>query len=393
MTILLYDYRELEERSARYLNVWKAWHLILYALAAIFGILNYVFLQNTMQLVDNNCVLYPRDLEFRFIDLPDVPEIYSSVNKTTGILNDSNYTKIEDNQKTQNISAQEENGKEKNVTQENNPNTNITTQNETYPGNISNDVNIITVNETHRLVLDTSRTLFGYDSDCQYAEYMPIMSMIVAAAWATFFTMCPAGGYSRSGLQQPWRILVPALFFSLLMVGLTGHSFTSTNRGLYAFCSAFYNVTNATTCSSVNPYLERAWNASWSFGGRAAAVRAASAGVWASWACAAALFLARCLTVPDFQVKRTGAYLKDPHQKITPYLKKSTRRRPSNSSMNKRDTASVRSEPTVTTELVTASMEQGQDTVPPSPQITPFKHANGREDIEMTVTPNQMILK
>ncbi|CAH2208116.1 jg19128, partial [Pararge aegeria aegeria] len=67
-------------------------------------------------------------------------------------------------------------------------------------------------------------------------------------------------------------------------------------------------------CSSVGPYLERSWNASWSFGGRAAAARAASAGVWASWACAATLFLARCLTAPDFEVKRTGAYLKDPQQ-------------------------------------------------------------------------------
>lgn len=74
-------------------------------------------------------------------------------------------------------------------------------------------------------------------------------------------------------------------------------------------------------------------------------------------------------------------------------MKKSIRRRPLNSSPNKRDTVSIRSEPTVTTELVTASMEQGQDTVPPSPQITPFKQANGIEDIEMTVTPNQITLK
>lgn len=74
-------------------------------------------------------------------------------------------------------------------------------------------------------------------------------------------------------------------------------------------------------------------------------------------------------------------------------MKKSIRRRALNSSPNKRDTVSIRSEPTVTTELVTASMEQGQDTVPPSPQITPFKQANGIEDIEMTVTPNQITLK
>lgn len=66
----------------------------------------------------------------------------------------------------------------------------------------------------------------------------------------------------------------------------------------------------------MNPYLERSWNVTWSFGGRAAATRAASAGVWASWACAATLFLARCLTAPDFQVKKTTAYLKDPQQVV-----------------------------------------------------------------------------
>ncbi|XP_026489667.1 uncharacterized protein LOC113396096 [Vanessa tameamea] len=390
MTILLYDYRELEERASRYLNVWKAWHLILYALAAIFGILNYVFLRNTMQLVDNNCVLYPRELAFRFIDLPDVPETYSSVNSTS-IINDLNYTKNEEIRNAQNLPVQVENvTKIQSVEEKNVTNMNNTVRNDTESVTIENDVNILTVNETHRLVLDTSRTLFGWDNDCQYAEYMPIMSMIFAAAWATFFTMCPGGGYSRSGLQQPWRILAPALLFALIMVGLTGHSFTSTNRGLYAFCSAFYNITNATTCSSVNPYLPLARNTSWAFGARAAAARAASAGVWASWACAAALFLARCLTAPDFQIRRTGAYLNDPQQKITPYLKKSKRRRVSKASPNKRDNASIRSEPTATTELVTASVEQGQDTVPPSPQVTPMKPMNGREDIEMTITPHQL---
>ncbi|CAH0728281.1 unnamed protein product, partial [Brenthis ino] len=384
MTILLYDYRELEERASRHLNAWKAWHLILYALAGIFGILNYVFLHNTMQLVDNNCVLYPRELEFHFIDLPEP----SSLNVTQNYTRSENTTK----QNAQNSSVRVENiNDDKNkAVKRDVTNINSTAQNDTDTGVIENDVNIITSNGTHRLVLDTSRTLFGWDNDCQFTEYMPIMSTILAAAWATFFTMCPGGGYSRSGLQEPWRILTPALIFALVMVGLTGYSFTSTSKGLYGFCSAFYNVTNATTCSAVNSYLDRSWNITWGFGGRAAATRAASAGVWASWACAATLFIARCLTAPDFQVRRTGAYLKDPQQKITPYLKKSSRRRISNNSPTKRDNMSIKSEPTATTELVTASIEQGQDTAPTSPQMTPIKRANG-ENIEMTVTNTPII--
>ncbi|XP_045776649.1 uncharacterized protein LOC123875043 [Maniola jurtina] len=396
MTLLLYDYYDLQERASRHLNVWKAWHLILYALAAIFGILNYVFLHNTMQLVDNNCVLFPRELAFRSIELP-APANISSIEDT--VLANSTTTENpvkDDDDDAQNIPAlvasETTNGEEKNatITKRDVTNSNNTRQNDTDTSSNENDVIVLSANETHRLVLDTSRTLFGWDSDCQYAEYMPIMSMILAAAWATFFVMCPGGGYSRSGLQQPWRILTPALLFALVMVGLTGHSFTTTNRGLFAFCSAFYNTTNATTCSSVGPFLERSWNASWSFGGRAAAARAASAGVWASWACAAALFLARCLTAPDFSVTRTGAYLKDPQQRLTPYLKKSSRRHAPNKSNNnsptKRETASIRSEPTMTTELVTASVEHGQDTAPTTPQFSPIKRFE-KEDIEMTTTP------
>lgn len=382
MTILLHDYRELEERASRHLNAWKAWHLTLYTLAGIFGILNYVFLQNTMQLIGNNCVLYPRELEFHMIDLRDIPE-YRTANLTQAFIKSEDVRKPDaQNSSVQNNKYADE-VKDEKVIRELVTVNNNTSQNNSDSEPIENDVS--SRNETHRLVLDTSRSLFGTNNDCQYAEYMPIMSMIFAAAWATFFTMCPGGGYSRSGLQQPWRILTPALLFALLMVALTGYSFTSTNRGLYAFCSEFYNITNSTTCSAVNPYLELSWNVTWSFGGRAAATRAASAGVWASWACAATLFLARCLTAPDFQVKKTAVYLKDPQQKITPYIKKSGKRRISNNSPTKRDNMSIKSEPTVTTELVTASIEQDQESVPTSPQMTPIKRADA-EDIEMIIT-------
>lgn len=70
-------------RNVKYLIsviAFPAWHLILYALAGIFGILNYVFLHNTMQLVDDNCVLFPRELAFHSIELP-VP-INSSIDDT-----------------------------------------------------------------------------------------------------------------------------------------------------------------------------------------------------------------------------------------------------------------------------------------------------------------------
>ncbi|KAG6460494.1 uncharacterized protein LOC115450208 [Manduca sexta] len=382
MTILLYDYCELEERTNRRLKVWKVWHLLLFAFAAVFGIANYVFLQNAMELVDNNCILFPRELEFRMVDLSEFQFQMNELNETT--LNGGNIT--ETAQAGDAVPNSSENAK-------------ITAKRDTNNGVVhtleASTVYINTTgNKTHHLMLDTSRTLFEENTACQFAEYMPILSTIFAAVWMTLFTMCPGGGHARTGLPQPWRILAPALLFSLVMVGLTGHSFTTTNRGLHAFCEAFFELTNTTTCSSVNSYLERGWNVSWGIGGRIAATRAASAAVWASWACAAALFLARCLAAPDFQVKRIGVYVtQDPQRKITPYLKKSprNRKRSNNSSPTKRDNLSVKSEPTITTELVTVSVEHGQDSVPTSLMATPVKSQRNSDLIEMTYNPQERI--
>lgn len=374
MTILLYDYYDLEEKSSRQLNVWKAWHIILYVCAAVFGITNYVFLQNTMQLVDNNCVLFPRKLEFHTVEL-----------KAQNISETRDFKNVTDDAQG-NTTVLNADGSEK-VKRETNGNETTTTELPTLEGET-----FLTENKTHRLALDTTRTLFESNGDCQFAEYMPLMSMIFASVWITMFTMCPRGGRARTGLQQPWRILTPALLFALVMVGVTGHSFALTNQGMHAFCAAFYEVTNTTTCSSVDPFLELGWNSTWGFGARVAATRGTCAGVLASWACAAALLLARCLTAPDFVLRRTDVYLaKDPQQKVIPHLLKTQKyhQRSNQSSPSKRDNASVRSEPTVTTELVTASVEQGQDTAPTSLTVTPVRSPRSTEEIEMTYTSQE----
>ncbi|XP_004921838.1 uncharacterized protein LOC101745117 [Bombyx mori] len=388
MTILLYDYCELEERASKHLKTWKAWHLVLYICAAIFGVVNYVFLQHTMKLIDNNCVLYPRQLEFREIDViingtsyltsPNITnsDIFDD-SEATGIANETTVTDSNDVVKD-NYTAPIKIIK-RDVTGTVVPNVQLSKEN----------IIIYSGNSTRRIVLDTSRSLFGKDNDCQYAEYMPVLSTVFAITWIVMFTICPGGGYARTGLQQPWRILMPALLFSLVMAGLTGYSFTMTNKGLHAFCEAFFDITNSTNCSSVNEHIERSWEATWSFSGRAATTRAASAAVWASWACATALLFARCLAAPDFQVKKTSVYLKrDPQNKITPYLRRASRHsRSSNSSPNKRDNVSAKSEPTATTELVTVSLEQ--ESVPASLVTTPQRTSYNTDLIEMTHNPEE----
>ncbi|XP_068619074.1 uncharacterized protein [Battus philenor] len=391
MTILIFDHCDLEERASRHLNAWKAWHLILYSVAGIFGILNYVFLQKTMQLVDDNCVLTPRELAFRTFELPNntVEIDYHKINATY-------YNSREPPISHKPIANGIEIGNKMNdsVQADNRANEIIESKrqvadNDNRPYVMDEEnVTVLSGNETHRLVLDTSRTLFARDTTCQFVEYTSIMSTVFAIVWITFFTMCPGGGHSRSGLQRPWRIVAPALVFSLILVGITGHSFVKTNGGIQDFCAAFYNVTNTTTCSGANAYLEHGVSALWGFGGRVAAARAASAGLWASWACGATLLLARCLTAQDFVVRRTKVCIaRDPQMIVTPYLKKTGKRRKSSPhSPIVRDNVSIRSEPTATTELVTASIEPGQETALNTPEITPVKKAL-KEVIEMTNAP------
>ncbi|XP_073950608.1 uncharacterized protein [Choristoneura fumiferana] len=360
MAILLYDYLELEERAGRHLKVWKAWHIIIFAFAAVFGMLNYIFLQSTMYMVEDRCVLVAPTIEFTnvtvFVHSEDGDE--SSGTVVPVVKNETDVTETSDAQATT-VAVPSDSSTMAGKTKKEADNSSSSAYDPGYESDSGH--------QEVREALDVARTFFGSSQDCEFAEYMPILATVFALVWTTLFVMCPGGGRSRTGLMQPWRILAPALIFALVLVGLTGNSFTRTNRGLREFCAAFYNYTNSTTCSSVNVYLERSWNATWKFGSRAEATRAASAGLWVCWAGAATLLIVRCLAAPDFQLMRTGVYLtKDPEQKVTPYLRKSRRRRAA-ASVSPSPNKSVRSEPTATTELVTASVES----VPSSRTITP----------------------
>ena len=80
-------------------------------------------------------------------------------------------------------------------------------------------------------------------------------------------------------------------------------------------------------------------------------------------------------------------------QKVIPSLLKSQKyhKQSNQSSPSKRDNASMRSEPTVTTELVTASVEQDQDSAPTSLTVTPVTSPRKTDDIEMTYTTQERL--
>lgn len=75
----------------------SGWHVTLYILAAIFGLLNYTFLQSTSHLFDDHCILFPRKLEFHMIKLPENATIINNnIVNITNIdedeIKDSNHT-------------------------------------------------------------------------------------------------------------------------------------------------------------------------------------------------------------------------------------------------------------------------------------------------------------
>ncbi|CAG9130414.1 unnamed protein product [Plutella xylostella] len=469
MTVILYDHCDLEERPSKYLRIWKAWHIILYVLIAVCGILNYSFLESSRQSIDDRCYLFPRELAFHMVELEE-PHERLNLHIKNNNRNETADTELKDRVKDGNQTAQitDAQNSADNTDSAQNVESDIVKDQDVIPRdkrevilrNSTGDfettieldnVTVVIENRTHRLMLDTFRSFFLSDNDCQFAEYMPILSSTFAIVWLTLFVMCPRGGKSRTGITEPWRILSPALIFAVLLVGLTGHSFTLTNRGIDSFCAAFVNYTNATTCSPVDQLLQSSWNATWPFSARAAATRAAAAGVWAGWACAAALLVSRCLTAADFVVRRTQVYVKrdphqnatwpfsaraaatraaaagvwagwacaaallvsrcltaadfvvrrtqvyvkrDPHQKVLPHLLKSPILSTQTSSPSRRATplspvTSVKSEPTITTQLVTASVEHGPESAPSSLVTTPVRDSRSAEMLEMAHSPKE----
>lgn len=75
----------------------SACHLILYVFAAVFGIANYVFLQQAMELVNHNCLLFPRELEFHTVELIEASEMQYGVLEVNRNVTDDAQADVERN--------------------------------------------------------------------------------------------------------------------------------------------------------------------------------------------------------------------------------------------------------------------------------------------------------
>lgn len=90
--------------------------------------------------------------------------------------------------------------------------------------------------EGSQLNFDSTNSVWGSDSLCEYCQYSMISSFIFAVIWGTFFLMCGKGGKSISGLPQPWRIVLPSLIFNLIYLIIVFVASILVQDGTDSFC-------------------------------------------------------------------------------------------------------------------------------------------------------------
>lgn len=81
------------------------------------------------------------------------------------------------------------------------------------------------------------QAVYGPSTQCDYCEFVPVVSSIVALVLAMFFVMTGRGGKGSPGfLPSPWRIVVPALILNILVLGFVISATTILHNGLQRFC-------------------------------------------------------------------------------------------------------------------------------------------------------------
>lgn len=134
------------------------------------------------------------------------------------------------------------------------------------------------------------QAVYGPSTQCDYCEFVPVVSSIVALVLAMFFIMGGRGGKGSPGLvtahttqltvtqtlqifskpyhnisrflPSPWRIVVPALLLNTIALGFVLSATTILHNGLQKFCDQLLGkqlemsgsgVNGTSTDISVNP--------------------------------------------------------------------------------------------------------------------------------------------
>lgn len=157
--------------------------------------------------------------------------------------------------------------------------------------------------------IDESDSNWGSMTTCDYLSYVPLTEAIIATIWITLFLMCGNGGRSNHAfVEEPWRIVLPALVFFVVMTIISAiHQIILTSR-LNHFCddlkSNFYD--KSIPCSLViNRFSFNDELSNHTLISAALNYNLSVAFSWirlALWALAVAVMMLRCVYGTDFEM-------------------------------------------------------------------------------------------
>ncbi|XP_072929798.1 uncharacterized protein [Epargyreus clarus] len=176
------------------------------------------------------------------------------------------------------------------------------------------------------LPVDFLSTQWVDKSACYLPTYVPLVSGIFGLVWTTMFLMCSTGSRTLTGLQRPWRVLLPVFVFSLAMGGLCLYATIVTHYGLQELCTKLGEITGSSTCTySVNvatlAYERR-------IRGVYQATRITILSAWLHtmcWLMSALLTVARVLLAVDFQLVKVSVQLRGNIDKMLEHHEKQIR--------------------------------------------------------------------
>ncbi|XP_037876297.1 uncharacterized protein LOC110385013 isoform X2 [Bombyx mori] len=160
------------------------------------------------------------------------------------------------------------------------------------------------------LPVDFVSTQWVEKSACHLPTYVPLVSGIFGLVWTTMFLMCSTGSRTLTGLQRPWRVLLPVILFSLSMGGLCTYTSIVTHSGLKELCVKLGEITGSPTCTYTINVATLAYERR--IRGVYQATQLTIATAWmhtACWLLSAFLALTRVLLAVDFQLVRVKAEL------------------------------------------------------------------------------------
>ncbi|EFA06654.1 uncharacterized protein LOC662774 [Tribolium castaneum] len=175
-----------------------------------------------------------------------------------------------------------------------------------------------TSNQTTKI--DLTMTTWGPPSECNFVQFTPLVLMISAVVWGTFFSILARGGAGLATdlLARPWRIVYPCLIFTTIVFIAYVISTCRLTDGMRDFCNQFPVVLNNSGCvPEISAFSRQFQDESTenvlffnSYTNMSVAILSADVGTWL-WVCQLILCVLRVFCVADFELQLVTIETKD----------------------------------------------------------------------------------